>query len=157
MSDDKRDPPIVAREYVCGVNVVDFGDVRVARGFTRRHHSSCRHRQLIYDGNERRIWCKDCERDVEPFDAFKILVEQIGGVIDSLSRREEAVAAAEKHQLRTLAAKEIDKAWGKRSRVPACPCCGAGLFPEDFKRGATTMLGKDYAAAARKKMGRPVP
>jgi hypothetical protein len=52
---DERDPPIEPLDYVGGVAVVVIGDVRVARGMSRRHHSSCPHVQLIYDQKERRL------------------------------------------------------------------------------------------------------
>jgi hypothetical protein len=146
----------VEQDFLGGVKVVDFGDVRVARGFTRRHHSNCRHRQMVYDLRERRIWCKDCERDIEPFEAFRLLIEQVNDVTINLARREQLVSAAEKHHVRSLAAKAVDEVWRSRGMVPACPCCGAGLFPEDFKNGVQSTLGRDYAEALRKKMGRPL-
>ena len=84
---DDRDPPIAPLDYVSGVTVVNIGDVRVARGMSRRHHSSCPHIQLIYDQNERRIWCNDCERDVEAFDAFRGLVERYSSAVADLKQR----------------------------------------------------------------------
>ena len=41
--------------------------------------SSCRHRKMVYDERERRIWCSDCETEVEPFDAFMHLVQVFDG------------------------------------------------------------------------------
>ncbi len=52
---DERDPPIEPLDYVGGVAVVVIGDVRVARGMSRRYHSSCPHVQLIYDQKELRL------------------------------------------------------------------------------------------------------
>lgn len=142
------DEPIIEPGYLSGVTVVDIGDIRVARGLTRRPASSCRHRALSYDANERRIWCKDCEKDVDAFDAFKLLVEQYSGARKALARREERLLEAEKFQVRSLAAKEIDKAWRSRTMVPCCPRCKGGLFPDDFKNG-TSMMGRDYAERLR--------
>ena len=144
MTDDK-DPPITPLDYVAGVTVINFGDVRVARGMSRRHHSSCPHIQLIYDQNERRIWCKDCERDVEPFDAFRQLAERASAVCAELRRREQEISEAEKFNIRTLAAKKIDEAWRSHKMVPSCPHCHHGLFPDDFKNGCG-MVGKQFAA-----------
>lgn len=144
---DERDPPIEEPGFIAGVNVVDIGDVRVARGLTRRHHSSCPHHRLMYDDRERRVWCKDCERDVESFDAFKIIVENLDKAIKSVERREKAITEAEQFKLRTLAAKAMDQAWRSTKMVPACPNCGGGLFPEQFKNGVCGMLGRDYAQA----------
>lgn len=143
---EKR-PPIVPQDYLSGVKVVDIGDIRVARGLTRRPMSSCPHRQLHYDTAERRIWCADCETDVEPFDAFKILVEHFHDAEQKLERRAQEIAAAEDHALISIAAKEIDKAWRKKKMVPACPHCRAPLFPEDFKNGIKAAYGREYAEA----------
>lgn len=144
------DEPITPQEYRFGVTVVDIGDVRVSRGMTRRPFSACRHRRLLYDLSERRIWCRDCERDIEPYAAFVILVEEMDGAWKSLQERAKELKEAESFQLRSIAAKTIDQAWRSRDMVPACPSCGNGLFPEDFKK-RPTMLGKDYAAARRGK------
>jgi Zn finger protein HypA/HybF involved in hydrogenase expression len=144
---DKRDPPIEPQSFLGGVTVVDIGDIRVARGLTRRHHTSCRHARMTYDPKERRVWCPDCEKDVEPFDAFEILVSQFSAATRKLEAREKKLLEAEQFQIRSLAAKAIDEAWRSRNMVPACPHCNHGLFPEDFKRGVGTMLGRDYAKA----------
>lgn len=147
MADDK-DPPIEALEYLSGVKVVNIGDVRVARGMSRRHHSSCPHRNMIFDKSERRIWCPDCERDVEPFDAFQLLIEGYHAAVDAVKRREEAIGQVEKFKLRSVAAKKLDEAWRSRNMLPACPSCHSGLFPEDFKHHVP-LTGKASALEAR--------
>lgn len=144
-------PPIEPQEYLSGVTVVDIGDLRVARGLTRRPASSCRHAHLHYDKSERRIWCRDCEQDVEAFDAFELLVAQYNRAYQDMERRQKELYEAEKFQTRTLAARALDAAWRKRKMVPACPMCKAGLFPEDFANGIGTMLGRDYAEALRRR------
>lgn len=154
MSDlENRTPPIQPLEYLAGVKVVDIGDLRVARGMTRRPASVCKHRGLTYDTHERRIWCADCEQNVGGFDAFILLVEQFHHANEDIKRRETRLAEAEAHKLRSLAAKELDKAWQSRRMVPACPHCHQGLFPEDFKNGIGARLGRDYAEARRRKKG----
>lgn len=144
MSDEKNDPPIVEQEYIAGVRVVDIGDYRVARGMTRRAHTSCPHRRMVYDERERRIWCKDCEKDVEGFDAFVLLAQSFSKQTAILQDREKKVKEAEEHSIISIAAKIIDKAWRKKKMVPCCPHCKEGLFPEDFKNG-TGFLSKSYA------------
>lgn len=148
MADDK-DPPIEALEYLSGVRIVNIGDVRVARGMSRRHHSSCPHTNMIYDKDERRIWCPDCERDVDPFDGFILLVAGYHHAVTAVQRREEAVGQVEKFKMRSIAAKKLDEAWRSRNMVPCCPHCQNGLMPEDFKHGVS-MLGKDYVAARKR-------
>lgn len=148
---ETRDPPIEEQAYLAGVTVVDIGDLRVARGMTRRPTSSCRHRSLVYDGKERRVWCKDCEQTIEAFDAFLLLVERYDSAAKNIETRRERLKEAEQFQARSLAAKEIDKAWRSRNMVPACPHCRNGLFPEDFRSGVA-MVDKDFA---RLRLSRP--
>ena len=45
----EKTPPIVEQEYLSGLKVVDIGDLRVARGMSRRPVSTCHHRPLVYD------------------------------------------------------------------------------------------------------------
>lgn len=144
-------PPIDELNYLSGVTVVDIGDIRVSRGMTRRPASSCRHARLSYDPRERRIWCRDCEEDVEAFDAFEMIARQCSAALDDIARRKARLDELEAFQARSLAVKELDKAWRKKDMIPACPSCHQGLFPEDFKNGAFPMLGRDYADARRKK------
>ncbi|HWJ71890.1 MAG TPA: hypothetical protein VNX29_01875 [Kaistia sp.] len=146
------DDPIEALQFTSGVTVVDIGDLRVARGLTRRPVSSCSHRNMTYDPKERRIWCRDCEKDVDSFDGFRILVEQYSGALNTLKAREGRLIEAEQFKARSLAAKVMDEAWRSRTMVPMCPSCSAGLFPEDFKNGIG-MVSREFAAARRKKSG----
>jgi Zn finger protein HypA/HybF involved in hydrogenase expression len=145
------DEPIEEQPYIGGVTVVDIGDLRVARGMTRRPFSSCRHASLNYDPKERRIWCKDCEKDVEAFDAFTALVEQYDRAYKHITKRIQEVDEAARFQCRLIATKTIEEAWRSRKMVPACPSCGNGLFPEDFKT-RPTMLGRNFAMARRGKV-----
>lgn len=145
MSDD-RDPPIEPQNFLGAVTVVDIGDLRVARGLSRRAHSSCPHLRMVYDKAERRIWCRDCEHDVEPFDAFRNLTENYSRVYKDLMRRQQAMDEAERFKIRTLAGKAMDEAWRSHKMVPSCPYCHNGLFPEDF-RGGPSMVSKEFARA----------
>jgi Zn finger protein HypA/HybF involved in hydrogenase expression len=140
--------PIVPEEYLSGTTVVDLGDVRVARGLTRRPATICRHARLHYDAKERRIWCPDCERDIDPFDAFTHILDGYDASMKRLHARAERVKEAEAFSARSIAARTLDEAWRSRSMVPACPACGNGLFPEDF-RARPAMLGRDFARARR--------
>ena len=144
------DAPIDPQEYLGGVNVVDIGDLRVARGLTRRPLSSCRHLKMVYDDKERRIWCQDCESEVEPFDAFKGIVERLDGTIKRLQRREREIGEAEQFTARSRAVKALDDVWRTRNAVPLCPHCSEALLPEDFARGVSS-TGKELAKARRAK------
>jgi len=143
------DKPVEERQYTYGFNVVDIGDLRIARGETRRPRSSCKHLSLVFDEKERRVWCKDCEQEIEPFDAFKGLAEFFHAANAKLRDREEAVKEAEQFQLRSRAAKAVDKIWRTRTMVPCCPSCDKGLLPEDFANGVKSRVGVSFARKQR--------
>lgn len=142
--------PIEPQNYIYGVKVVQIEDLRVARGLTRRPVSSCRHKQLVYDQGERRIWCSDCESEVEAFDAFLGLVERLNAANADLRRRSDALSEAETFQLRTRAAKQMDEYWRSHKSAPCCPHCDAALMPEDVLRGLSR-VSKDLVKARRKR------
>jgi len=144
---DERTPPIEPQEYLGGVTVVDFGDLRVARGLTRRPARICRHGGMRYDPRERRIWCPECETDVEPFDAFMALVEQFDVAQKRAKRMLAEAKEAQSHALISIAAKQMDQHFRRRNMVPACPHCSAGIWPEDVKRMG--LVGKEYDGARR--------
>ncbi len=148
MSDEQKDPPILPLNYCSGVTVIDIGDLRVARGKTRRPFSGCKHLRLVYDTDERRIWCRDCERDVEAFDAFVLVAERASGFYEQNNRRAKELDEAEKFQLRTRAAKKLDEAWRSRTMAPCCPHCNRGLLPEDVARGLSS-VGIEYERRRR--------
>ena len=144
------DAPIEPREYLYGVKVVQIEDLRVARGMTRRPASSCRHKKLVYDEKERRVWCSDCEAEVEPFDAFVGIVEVFSGGMSQLKRRQNELAEAEKLQMRSRAAKVMDEAWRSTKMAPLCPHCNTAILPEDVAGGVAS-TSKALVAAARKR------
>lgn len=149
MSEDNRTPPIVPQEFVGGVTIIDFGDLRVARGLTRRPVRTCRHHGLRYDPNERRVWCADCETDVEPFDAFVLLVEHFDGAQKRARRMLAEANEAQSFRLRSIAAKTIDGHWRRKNMVPTCPHCRVGIWPEDVKRMG--LVGKEFDTARRER------
>lgn len=134
MVNDQKDPPIIAQEYLYGLKVVDIGDIRVARGMSRRPHSTCPHRAMAYDQQERRVWCKDCETNIEPFDAFRIICEHFAQAASRLERERKAIEEAKEHNLIRIAAKKMDELFRRKKMVPACPHCGHGIFPEDVEK-----------------------
>ena len=151
------DAPIEPENFIAGVKVVDIGDLRVARGRSRRERSACPHRQLIYDNQERRIWCEDCQTTVEPFDAFIGLVERFYVAEENIKRRQKAVAEAEAFSLRSRASKAMDEMFGKRSSVPCCPKCNYPLMPERVVLGLPSMgrnFAQKYIESEEKKNGR---
>ena len=144
------DAPIEPQDYLYGPKVVQIEDLRVARGLTRRPRSSCSHRQLVYDDKERRVWCADCEREVEPFDAFTQVVAVFQKAKSDIDRRRQTLAEAEAFQIRSKAAKVMDEAWRRRNMAPLCPHCRAAILPEDVA-GGVTEVGKKFVLARRNK------
>ena len=150
---EKKDPPIVPQNYLSGVKVVDIGDLRVARGLSRRPHSACKHRPLVYDQQERRIWCKDCEQDVEPFDAFMQLVENFHRAASDIERGRKALEEAQAHNVIRVATKQMDEHFRSRKMVPSCPHCGDGIFPEDVpKMGRVNRQWEEVKRARKERL-----
>lgn len=146
--------PIEPQDYVYGVKVVDIGDARVKRGKTRRPPATCAHLHMVYDPNERRVWCDDCESEVESFDAFVVLVGNYHKQAERHRRREEAVQQAEQHSLISRAAKVMDAAWRKHRTAPMCPHCDKALLPDDVVQGVAE-CSKALAYAQRKRAQPP--
>lgn len=144
------DAPIEPQDYIYGVKVVQIEDLRVARGLTRRPASSCRHKQLIYDQGERRVWCQDCEAEVEAFDAFVGIVEVFSAGMSKLNTRRRELAEAEQFQIRSRAAKVMDEAWRSTKMAPLCPHCMTAILPEDVA-GGVAKTSKSLVVAARKR------
>ena len=149
---ERKDPPIREVEFLHGPNVIDIGELRVSRGLSRRPHSTCAHRRLTYDTGERRIWCRDCERDIEGFDAFTILATQCHQFLEQNARRARELEEAERFQARSIAVKALDKVWRSRTMAPCCPHCRRGLLPEDMKNLGS--VGINYERARRER-GQP--
>ena len=146
-----KKPPIEPMDYLGGVKVVDIGDLRVARGITRRPPESCEHRNLTYDETERRIWCSDCEQEIDPFDAFVILVECFDTAHKRLDERASELSELETFTVRSRAAKAMDKHWRSRDRVPACPHCKRGILPDDVAGDKYQFASKEMEIARRNK------
>lgn len=148
MSD--KTPPVVEHDFIYGMKVVDIGDLRVARGMSRRPVSACKHRPLVYDQKERRIWCKDCETDVEAFDAFLLIVENFKAAASEIERRQRDLEEAISHNIIRIAAKRMDEHFRRKKMVPTCPHCHHGIFPEDVPRMGSINREWEEARRARK-------
>jgi hypothetical protein len=151
------DAPIEPQEYLFGVKVVQIEDIRVARGLTRRPSSSCTHRKMVYDDKERRIWCSDCETEIESFDAFLHLVEKFSAAAARINRRAAELAEAEKFQIRSRAAKVLDEAWRSTKNTPLCPHCNNALLPEDVVGGLASASKALVVAARKRKQTKQLP
>lgn len=141
---DTKDPPIEPQDYLSGVKVIDIGDLRVARGLSRRPYTACKHIHLVYDKNERRIWCEDCETNIDAFEAFECIVNNLAKQNARNENRHKILLEAEADKLHIIAAKKMNEMWMSKKLVPCCPHCSKALFPEMFKNGAM-MMSKELA------------
>ncbi|WP_342632697.1 hypothetical protein [Marinobacter alkaliphilus] len=142
--------PIEPADFVHGPKVVDIGDIRVARGKTRVPCETCRHRQLVYDPTERRVYCEDCQQDVDGFDAFLNLVHQHESAWGAIRKARTEILEAQSHNLISRAAKALDQYWRSRKTVPNCPHCNEALLPEDVAGGRLRTSSAELARRRRK-------
>lgn len=150
---EQKDPPIDETDFTFGGGrVVDFGDLRVARGKSRRAYSICQHLRLMYDATERRIWCKDCERDVDAFEAFTGIAEHFRVAESRIARIKAEALEAQNHALHLIAARNLEAVWRGRKMAPTCPHCTRGLLPDDFKKvGGRVSVEFEQARRQREK------
>ncbi|MGA0604931.1 hypothetical protein ACO2Q0_02940 [Phenylobacterium sp. VNQ135] len=136
----EKEPPLIADEGSTpfGSPVIDFAEMRIKFGRPPQGRiKTCEHKSLIYSTADRRVWCEDCERTVDSFDAFKTLVDHFHAMeraaAGKLRAAKEAVAAV----VHRKAAKVFDRAWSGRQMAVCCPHCRRGLLPEDFDHGGS--------------------
>lgn len=157
MDDKPIDVPLEALEDggAYRATVVDLADVRIRLGRTKLGPGlrQCEHLKMIYSPSERRVWCEDCERTIDNFDAFLIFTRKFERMLaearGKLSQAKEALAGA----ARLRATKALDHIWAGRKMAPCCPHCRKGLIPEDFTRGVSS-ISMEWEMARR---NRPSP
>lgn len=154
MSDDKDTPLEPLGPDFSVTVVVDFAQVRIERGMPPIKAKVCEHKSLLYSQSERRVWCRDCERTVDGFDAFKTVVGQWEEMARDLHRKQVAVNDALNQTARLRATKALDKVWSGNVMAVACPHCKGGLLPEDFVSGARSAWARELELAHR---ARPAP
>jgi hypothetical protein len=136
-----------------GAEIIDLAGVRIQAGLAKQNQSRCGHKALIYDQRDRRIWCEDCERTVDNFDAVMLMVRHYQAMVREarlrLQKANEAFAAS----VRRRATKELDRIWNGRM-VPNCPHCNRGILPEDFAAGAASIQSLELERARRARENR---
>lgn len=141
---EARDPPIERRDFVTP-QVIDFGDVRVARGLSRRPFNNCPHTNLVYDRTERRVWCETCETTLESFDAFMVFVEYFQRMHNDAERKLKDAAEARAAVIHRIAARTLEATWRAKLAWP-CVHCHSGILPEDINGNA---VSRDIEVARR--------
>ena len=152
MSDN--DTPIDPREEAqpFSAQVIDLGGVRIQWGLSRRiGQKKCEHLSMVYSAEEQRVWCKDCSRTIENFQAFMVIVNRFEGMIRAAKSKLEKAEAAMMATARLRATKELDRIWSSKGpgMVPCCPHCMGGLLPDDFADGIKAARTREMELARR--------
>lgn len=145
-----KDPPleVLPDSGMYVGTVIDLDQVRIRLGRTPWKAKACEHGTMIYCPSERRIWCEECERTIDSFDAFYKLTGHLQKMLSEaaakLARANEALRSA----ARLRATKTLDRLWAKKM-VPCCPHCRAGLLADDFADGAAASMSIELELARR--------
>ena len=131
-------------------NVISIGDWQIKRSSEHRiqKDGDCDHKHLELDERGDVVRCLKCGTQVSAFWAIKMISEQYNCSLRKLASERETVKQAKEENLHLLAAKKVEKAWRRRSMVPACPHCGRGIFPEDGLGGS--MINREMELRRRK-------
>lgn len=147
MSDDAIEPPKDGSD-----NIIDLAGVRIQWGRTKtKYRERCEHKSMVYDQGERRVWCEDCSRTIDNFDALMVLVRHFSKM---LAEAKSKIYKANEHfgkSARLRATKALDRIWSGRTMAVQCPHCKKGLLPDDFADGAAACWAKELEIAARSK------
>ena len=128
-------------------NVISFGEAKLKR----THGKYCTHDNLTYDPANRIVECRDCERQIDGFDAFMVLVHHHSAAFSKMNAEYRKARELTKARIYTEAARELGRAWsGKNIMAVACPHCERGLLPEDFLSGGTR-FSREWEIANRRR------
>jgi hypothetical protein len=111
MSESSKDPPLeVLPHGGCYLSeVVDLASVRIRLRRTLFKAKVCEHRPLIYSPTERRVWCEDCERTIDDFDAFVIFTRKFEDMLREARHKMQVADEAMKSSVRRRATKQLDR------------------------------------------------
>ncbi|MHC2016276.1 hypothetical protein [Methylobacterium sp. CM6247] len=145
MSDEPIIPPAETDRFVC--DVIDLASVRVEWGRNQNPKAKCAHKSLVYNEGESRVWCQDCERTVENFDAFMVIARSFQAMIAEVRRKNAKADEAMTATVNRRAAKEMERTWNAKMGV-VCPHCRDVLLPEDIEKG-TSSFSREMELARR--------
>lgn len=153
MAEEIKDPPLeVLPDGGCFVGqVIDLDQVRIRTGRTPFRVKTCAHKKLIYSQSERRVWCEDCERTIDNFDAFQTFARHFEAMQREATIKVREAREALSGAARLRATKELDRIWSGRRMAPCCPHCRRGLIPEDFAGGVRSTVSLEFEIGRRKK------
>lgn len=154
------DEPIIPHETGGGyvATVIDLAGIRIQRGHSKiPRGGTCPHKAMTYDPRDRRVWCKDCERTIDNFDAFAILAANFEAMERQVKSKLSEANAAMQSAVRRRATKAIDHAWSGNVMAICCPHCRGGLLPEDFLSGGMRTSRELEMARRKRAAAAPVP
>lgn len=132
-------------------DVVDLAGVRIQWGVPKNRHDRCEHKRVMYDQQDRRVWCQDCERTIDSFDAPMMMVRHFRSMNSEATHKLRQAREVLGKTARLRATKELDKIWTGNVMAVQCPHCKAGLLPEDFANGASAAWSRELELAERKR------
>lgn len=149
-----EDTPLIPLEDARGrmAEVIDLAGIRLERGRPPYGAKPCEHARLVFDAGDRRVWCQDCERSIDNFDAFMVLATKFRKMVADVRQMNHQAEQARAATLVRRAAKEIDTIWGRKMAF-GCPHCSEGLLPEDFL-GGRSLMSMEILRARRERDGR---
>ncbi len=149
---DSDDPIVPVEDH----RVIDLAGVRLQRGRPATPpHKRCQHHRMAYCTAERRVWCEDCKRTLDPFDALMVVVSKFGEMESEARGKLAQANDALGKTARLRATKALDRVWSGNAMAVACPHCKGGLLPEDFADGASSAWSRNLEIAARRKKHEP--
>jgi hypothetical protein len=132
--------------------VIDLAGVRIKAGLPKSvHKKTCKHHTLTYCRSDRRVWCDDCSRTIEPFDALLMMIGAFADMERDAARKMLKADEAMASTVRRRSAKELDRAWSGNLPAVCCPHCRKGILPEDFDGGIGARTSREYEMARRKR------
>lgn len=133
--------------------IIDLDGIRIQWGLPSTPlKQRCEHKSLVYSSAERRIWCQNCERTIDNFDAFMTFTKHFESMLRHARIKLQEATDAMKTSVRRRATKVLDRAWSGNVMAPCCPHCRGGLLPEDFADRGLSMCSRDIELARRKKV-----
>ena len=149
---NEKDPPLEVLPDSFFGQVVDLAEVRIRQGRTPYKFKECKHKHLIFCTSERRVWCEDCERTIDNFDAFLIFTRHFEEMEQDARHKISRANEAMKTSVRRRATKELDRAWsGRNEMAVCCPHCHIGLLPEDFADRGSSCISAEIERARRRR------
>ena len=132
--------------------LIDLAGVRIQRGMTSHAATKCKHMNIRFceDRGDRRVWCVDCQSNIDPFDALAMIALHLQRMLDSAHSMRAEAQKALGATARLRATKVLDRAWSGNVMAVACPHCKNGLLPEDFLTGSH-QISRDLEIARRKR------